>query len=127
MQTIMAPPEPSAPAPVSSSSPAAPPGVVRSQPFPLPILLCGLGTTALTLIGVFLLDRFAPDVNIMGWYANKILPAGAILVGIAASCGYGIAAWFSGLKMSNRMMWLILGLQTCAYLRHNISILPACI
>src|SRR5438105_15575156 len=72
-------------------------GVVRSQPFPVPVLLCGLATTALTLLGVYALNRVAPDFNIMGWYANKILPMGSMLVGIAASSGYGIAAWPSGL------------------------------
>jgi hypothetical protein len=91
------------------------PHVHRSQPFSVPVLLCGLATTAIALIGVYLLDRFAPDFNIMGWYANYILPIGALIVGVVASSGYGIAAWYSGLKISKKLLWLILALQACAY------------
>jgi hypothetical protein len=90
-------------------------GVVRTHPFPAPVLLCGLATTALALIGVYLLERFAPDVNIMGWYADKILPVGAIIVGLAASSGYGISAWYSGLKFTKKLLWLVLFLQAAAY------------
>jgi len=67
------------------------------------------------LLAVYILDRVAPDFNIMGWYANRILPIGAILVGVAACSGYGIAAWFAGLKISGKLVLTIFALQTCAY------------
>jgi hypothetical protein len=106
---------PITPTPQLSPSLAPEPRVTRSQPFSLPVLLCGLATTALTLLAVYILDRLAPGFNIMGWYANKILPIGAIIVGVAACSGYGIAAWFSGLKISGRLVLTIFALQTCAY------------
>ena len=72
--------------PVSSSP--YPPHEERSRS---PVLLCGLATTALALFGVYLLDAKTDDFHIMGWYANYILPVGAVIVGVAASSGYGIA------------------------------------
>ena len=79
------------------------------------VLLCGLATTALTLLGVYVLDRAAEDFHIMGWYANYILPVGAIVVGVAASSGYGLASWFSGIKITRGLLWSVLGLQLLAY------------
>jgi hypothetical protein len=91
------------------------PQIVRSHPFPLPVLLCGLASTAAALVGIYVLDRVAPDFNIMGWYADYVLPIGALLVGIVASSGYGIASWVSGLKITKKMLWIILALQSIAY------------
>ena len=42
----------------------------ESRQSPLPVLLAGLLTTALTLAGVWWLGRNSRDFNIMGWYAN---------------------------------------------------------
>ena len=79
------------------------------------VLFCGLATTAFALFGVYLLDRSATDFHIMGWYANYILPIGALIVGVAASSGYGLASWFSGVKISRALLWMVLGLQLLAY------------
>ncbi len=79
------------------------------------VLFCGLATTALSLIGVYLLDRSSEDFHIMGWYANYILPMGAVLVGVVASSGYGIASWVSGIKITRSLLWMVLGLQVVAY------------
>jgi len=79
------------------------------------VLISGLATTALTLLGVYLLDRYADDFHMMGWYANYVIPAGAILVGIAASSGYGLASWFSGIKITKKLLWMVLALQFVAY------------
>lgn len=51
----------------------------------------------------------------MGWYANKVLPIGAIYVGFAASSGYGIASWFAGVKISGRVLAAVFALQVAAY------------
>ena len=79
------------------------------------VLLCGLATTALALFGVYVLDRTAEDFHIMGWYANYILPVGAVIVGVVASSGYGLASWFSGIKITKGLLWSVLGLQVLAY------------
>jgi hypothetical protein len=79
------------------------------------VLFCGLATTALALLGVYVLDHTAEDFHIMGWYANYVLPIGALLVGIVASSGYGLASWFSGVKITKALLWIVLGLQLLAY------------
>jgi hypothetical protein len=79
------------------------------------VLVSGLATTALALLGVYLLDARTEDFHIMGWYANYILPIGAVIVGVVASSGYGLASWFSGIKITRSLLWLILALQLAAY------------
>jgi len=79
------------------------------------VLFYGLASTALALFGVYLLDRTTTDFHIMGWYANYVLPIGALIVGIVASSGYGLASWFSGIKITRGLLWLVLGLQFLAY------------
>jgi hypothetical protein len=78
------------------------------------VLGCGVGTSMAALLGVFLLNVLA-DENIMGLYANYVIPAGALLVGLAASSGYAFAAWFSGRKMSGPLLLTIVLLQILAY------------
>jgi hypothetical protein len=101
---------PPAPAPLMLD--LAPPA--RSPVRFLPVILAGLFTTGLALAGVYSLDRFA-DTNVMGWYANGILPVGALLVGVVASIGYGVASWQTGLKIRWSVLFAILGLQFVAY------------
>jgi hypothetical protein len=91
------------------------PGGIREERSYTMVLICGLATTALTLLGVYLLDRYADDFHIMGWYANYVIPAGAIIVGIAAASGYGLASWFSGIKITSKLLWMVLALQFLAY------------
>jgi hypothetical protein len=43
----------------------------------------------------------------MGWYANYIIPAGALLVGLVAASGYGAVAWWTGLKMTRKLVWTV--------------------
>ena len=79
------------------------------------VIQAGIFTTVITLLGVYLLDRFSDDFHVMGWYANYILPVGALLVGAAASSGYGIASWFTGVKISRSLLWIVFALQFFAY------------
>ena len=81
----------------------------------LPVLISGLATTVLALLGIYALDVNVKDFNIMGWYANYVIPAGAIIVGIVAASGYGLASWFSGIKITSRLLWTVLALQLFAY------------
>lgn len=80
----------------------------------VPVIVAGLLTTILTLVGIYLLDMYA-GTNPMGWHANYVIPVGAILVGLIASSGYGIASYLTGLKIRKTLLWAILGLQVAAY------------
>src|SRR6188768_690399 len=78
------------------------------------VLAFGALSTLLTLTAVYLISKYG-DENVMGWYVNYILPAGAILVGIAASTGYSAGAWWTGLRVRGNLLWSILCLQLAAY------------
>src|SRR6185437_4979194 len=78
--------------------------------------LSGLATSALALVGVYVLDVRASDFHIMGWYADYVLPIGAVIVGVVASSGYGLSSWFSGVKITRALLWIVLGLQLGAYI-----------
>jgi hypothetical protein len=90
----------------------APPA--KAKHLPILVLVWGGLTTLGALVGVWALNRFA-DTYIMGWYANRILPVGAILVGLVASSGYGIASWVIGVRIRKHLLWAILGIQVLAY------------
>jgi hypothetical protein len=79
------------------------------------VVIAGLLTTALALLGVHWLDTHTSDFHVMGWYADYVLPVGAVLVGAAAGSGYGLASWRSGVKIGRGLLWLIVVLQTGAY------------
>jgi hypothetical protein len=96
----------------SASSGPFPPREERSHSL---VLVCGLATTVLALLGVYLLDANTEDFHIMGWYANYILPIGAVIVGVVASSGYGLASWFSGIKITRSLLGIVLALQLAAY------------
>ncbi len=94
-----------------------------SEPVPAPVatggqfrLVVGAGliTTTLALLGVYLLNTHGGE-NIMGWYANYVIPIGAILVGLVAASGYGLASWFAGVKITKGLLWTIVFLQVAAY------------
>jgi hypothetical protein len=79
------------------------------------VVLCGLGTSALALLGVYLLDVGTKDCHIMGLYADYVIPAGALIVGVLASSGYGVASWMTGTKITRKLLWTILALQFMVY------------
>lgn len=78
------------------------------------VIAAGLASTAATLVGVYVLDVWGGE-NIMGWHADYVFPIGAIVVGLAASAGYGVASWITGLKIRKTLLWTILLLQVGAY------------
>jgi len=90
----------------------APPA--KAKHLPILVLVWGGLTTLGALVGVWALNAFG-DENIMGWYGNYIIPVGAILVGLVASSGYGIASWVIGVKIRKHLLWTILGIQVLAY------------
>jgi hypothetical protein len=79
------------------------------------VLLSGLVTSAVTLAGVYWLGRNTDEFHIMGWYANYVIPAGAMIVGIAAASGYAVASWLIGTRISRGLLLAVLFLQTGAY------------
>jgi hypothetical protein len=91
------------------------PTSAREERSYLPVILSGIITTGLALLGVYVLDVSLDDFHIMGWYADYVLPVGALIVGLAASSGYGLASWFSGVKITRSLLWIVLGLQLGAY------------
>ena len=86
-----------------------------SRQSPVPVVVGGAVTTVLALLGVWWLDRNTTEFHIMGWYANYVIPAGALLVGFAAGSGYGLASWWTGLKIRRGLLGAVLGLQLAAY------------
>ena len=77
------------------------------------VVLAGGVTTLLALSAVFALAHHGE--NVMLWYANYIIPVGALMVGLVAASGYGAAAWFTGLKMTRRLIWSVVGQLAVAY------------
>lgn len=90
------------------------PAPVSYAPY-LFVLQCGIITSALALAGVFWLERNTTDFHIMGWYANYVIPAGALIVGLVAGSGYGIASWVTGVRISRGLLWTVVLLQSLAY------------
>jgi hypothetical protein len=80
------------------------------------VLQGGAFTSVLALLGIYWLNKNTTDFHIMGWYANYVIPVGAILVGVVAGSGYGLASWFTGVRISRRLLLAVLVLQTGAYL-----------
>jgi hypothetical protein len=77
-------------------------------------------TTALTLLGVWWLDNNATDFHIMGWYGDYVIPAGAILVGLAAGSGFGAASYLTGFRIRRGILLAVLVLQIGAYLAAQV-------
>lgn len=77
------------------------------------VTAAGAATTLIALAVVFALAH--DGENVMGWYANYVIPAGALLVGFGAASGYGIAAWFTGIKMTRRLIWSVVGQLLLSY------------
>ena len=67
------------------------------------VLLAGLASTAVALASVWAISTYG-DENVMGWYADYVLPAGAVLVGGLASTGFGVASWATGTKITGKLL-----------------------
>jgi hypothetical protein len=80
------------------------------------VIVAGIFSTALTLIGASLLNHYTKgDFNIIGFYYAGVFPIGALGLGIAAASGYTIAAWLLGCRPNRRLMLLIAGICLLAY------------
>src|SRR3954467_8419799 len=96
-----------------NDAPALVPAPSSGVPY-LIVLLGGFITSALTLAGIYWLNRKSPDFHPMGFYANYVIPAGAILVGLVAGSGYGIASWLTGARIGRGLLWTVVAMQTGA-------------
>ncbi|HEX4084720.1 MAG TPA: hypothetical protein VHY22_07415 [Chthoniobacteraceae bacterium] len=63
---------------------------------------------------VYLADAFL-EFNVMGLYLDYLLPVGAMLVGIVAGSGYGMAAWITGARIPRALLWVVILFQCAAY------------
>ncbi len=77
------------------------------------VVVGGLVTTLASLLAVFWFE--SQGTTVMGWYANHVIPIGALYVGFAASSGYGLASWLSGVKITRRVTLGLVALQVGAY------------
>jgi hypothetical protein len=80
------------------------------------VLMAGVGTSMATLALLYVLNIVSPELHVMGMYANGIIPVGAMLVGLVAGSGYGIASWLTGAKIGKGLMFQIVLLQLLVYL-----------
>ncbi len=90
----------------------APPAKSRSRQFI--VIAAGLFTSAVALVFVWYIS-VEGKTEIMSEYANYVIPWGALLVGLGASSGYGIASWITGVKIRKGMLLVIVGLSVLAY------------
>ncbi|MEE8408332.1 MAG: hypothetical protein V3T05_01880 [Myxococcota bacterium] len=79
------------------------------------VIGAGILTTVVALGLVYAINSASDDINVMGYYLWFIVPIGAIIVGLIAGSGYGIASWFSGLKISGVLLWIVFGLLLASY------------
>jgi hypothetical protein len=79
------------------------------------VLASGIATSAATLFGLYLLSQRWPEFQPMGFYVNLVLPVGALLVGLIAGSGYGIASWLTGSKIGKVTLLAVVLLQVWAY------------
>ena len=79
------------------------------------VVQSGLLTTALALGGVWWLSRGPDGANVMGTYANYVIPVGAIGVGLVAGGGYGLSSWYAGVRVDGRLLATVAGLLFAAY------------
>jgi hypothetical protein len=95
------------------SDPQSPARATSVGPAPA-VLIAGAASTALALAGVWALAHYA-DENVMGWYADYVLPVGAILVGLVASCGFALGSYTFGARITGRLLFLMLSVLVAGY------------
>lgn len=79
------------------------------------VLIAGVATAIGSLGLLFILSVVFPNFAAMGFYIEGVIPLGAILVGIVAGSGYGIASWVTGCKISRGLLVTVILLQVAVY------------
>ena len=77
------------------------------------VTAAGAATTLLALAAVFALAHDGTERH--GLVRELRHSGGALLVGALAASGYGIAAWFTGLKMTRRLILSVIGQLVLSY------------
>ena len=78
------------------------------------VILCGLLTTIISLVIVSLLA--STDFNLIGWYVLFIIPAGALIVGMASGTGYFIGSKLTNSKIAGIFIWLVFFISVAGYI-----------
>ena len=79
------------------------------------VLTAGVVTAIGSLALLFILGIIFPNFSLMGFYLEGIIPAGALLMGIVAGSGYGIASWLTGSKIGRGLLVAVIVLQVAVY------------
>jgi hypothetical protein len=87
-------------------------GMARPTAAWIPIVVAGLATSGLTLS---LLWSFGEELNFMGLYVLFVVPAGALVAGLGAGSGYGLASWKLGTKIGKGLLVVVVALQVAVY------------
>ena len=99
---------------MASESMAIEPEVKRRSIYP--VLFAGGLTTALALGGNYFLGVATDgEHDVMGLYANLIIPVGPLIVGLVAGIGYGVMSWLTGVKITGKLLWMVVLCQFLAY------------
>jgi hypothetical protein len=88
---------------------------MRPRPSGAPVLLAGAASTALALGIVYIAGQHL-DFDPMLWTLDYIIPAGAFLVGLVASCGFGFATWKTGVKIDGKLLAITLLILASGYI-----------
>ena len=78
------------------------------------VIVIGLITTALVLFAHWAIETYW-EWSPMGFYVNRILPAGALIVGLVAGTGYAVGARVSGVKVRRGLLVAVLLLLLACY------------
>src|SRR4051812_14166535 len=90
----------------------APPATARRAP--TYVVIAGLLTTALTLLGLHFLQEHV-ETDVMSFTVKYVIPLGALGVGFVAGLGYAMAAYFMNVRVHGWLIWTIVLFQVWAY------------
>jgi hypothetical protein len=77
------------------------------------VVLLGLVSTALALMGVYYMA--AHGTNLLGYNLYYVIPAGAFLVGLVASSGFGVGAWVAGRRVDGWLFAVVVATLLVGY------------
>src|SRR5438045_2146150 len=114
MAVMDEPPQPAPPAGRQSPMELQYAAPQRGERRPVVVLLGGILTSLLTLALVYFFTRKGGD-TITDWHVYFFIPVGAIAAGLLCGSGYGIASWWTGVRLRNAIEWTIAVLLLATY------------
>jgi len=91
----------------------APPETAKARRQPIIVIICGLVSTALTLLALHFVQEHV-NTDIMS-FSIRFIPFGALIVGLLAALGYSIAAYVLNVRVQGWLIWTILILLGWSY------------